>query len=329
MYSQGWYTDFHFYSLPHPLFVYICILLWGYSVTIRTGFNELDAISQLCYHLFCLQVYFYLSLYLFTCLFIHMHIQERIMDDFDPTNPATLSGHLKALELLGQLTARAGPARRYVRAHVAILSVPLSVSFSHAHTHSNIHGHTHMRMRTHPHPPTHTHTHTHSLSLLPALTLSLSYPHSLSLSLTRTHSLTLSLSYPHTHTHSLSLYLAHTNILHTHTHTHTLSLTLTDTHYLCPSSPTTISPRCAFSPMNKTNLTSIFRPTLISKLVDMIWPGEAIVPLAAALIEMVETENECELAVKKVQQCMMKMIVYLSSESFIDYVICIIKKYPP
>ena len=37
------------------------------------------------------------------------------MDDFDPTSPATLSGHLKALELLGQLTARAGPARRYVR----------------------------------------------------------------------------------------------------------------------------------------------------------------------------------------------------------------------
>ena len=54
----------------------------------------------------------------------HTHMKERIMDDFDPTNPATLSGHLKALELLGQLTARAGPARRYVRAHTAILSVP-------------------------------------------------------------------------------------------------------------------------------------------------------------------------------------------------------------
>ena len=64
--------------------------------------------------------------------------------------------------------------------------------------------------------------------------------------------------------------------------------------------------------MNKINRTPIFRPTLISKLVDMIWPGEAIVPLAAALIEMVETENECELAVKKVQLCLMKVICHLS-----------------
>jgi hypothetical protein len=51
----------------------------------------------------------------------------------------------------------------------------------------------------------------------------------------------------------------------------------------------------------------------------MVWPGEVIVPLAAALIEMVETENECELAVKKVQHSMMKMIIYLLPESCTAY----------
>ena len=58
----------------------------------------------------------------------------------------------------------------------------------------------------------------------------------------------------------------------------------------------------------------------------MIWPGEAIVPLAAALIEMVETENECELAVNKVKYCMMKMIINWLSEFFIDHMTCVIKK---
>lgn len=54
------------------------------------------------------------------------------MDDFDPTSPATLSGHLKALELLGQLTARAGPARRYV--HVRPILFFLSITHTHTHT---------------------------------------------------------------------------------------------------------------------------------------------------------------------------------------------------
>lgn len=40
---------------------------------------------------------------------------------------------------------------------------------------------------------------------------------------------------------------------------------------------------------------------MISKLVDMSWPSDAIVPLSASLIEMVETEVECELALKKVK----------------------------
>ena len=59
----------------------------------------------------------------------------------------------------------------------------------------------------------------------------------------------------------------------------------------------------------------------------MIWPGEAIVPLAAALIEMVETENECELAVKKVKHCSMKMVIHLFSESFVSYMIRVLMKY--
>ena len=54
------------------------------------------------------------------------------MDDFDPNSPATLSGHLKALELLGQLTARAGPARRYV--HVRACTSDLTLSPHHTHT---------------------------------------------------------------------------------------------------------------------------------------------------------------------------------------------------
>ena len=125
---------------PH-LYPTHCMYAYFYgvkSVTIRTGLNELNAFSQLRYYLFfCLQVQFYLSLYLLICLSIHIHMKERIMDDFDPTNPATLSGHLKALELLGQLTARAGPARRYVRSYVASISHihTLSNSFSHPHTH--------------------------------------------------------------------------------------------------------------------------------------------------------------------------------------------------
>ena len=40
--------------------------------------------------------------------------KERIMDDFNPYGISVLSGHLKALELLGQLTVRAGTAKRYL-----------------------------------------------------------------------------------------------------------------------------------------------------------------------------------------------------------------------
>ena len=36
------------------------------------------------------------------------------MDDFNPYGISVLSGHLKALELLGQLTVRAGTAKRYL-----------------------------------------------------------------------------------------------------------------------------------------------------------------------------------------------------------------------
>lgn len=100
----------------------------------------------------------------FICLSIHIHMKERIMDDFDPTNPATLSGHLKALELLGQLTARAGPARRYVRAHVALLSVSLSVSLSLTNSPADMH----TRTCAYAHLHTLTHTLTLTLSFLPS-----------------------------------------------------------------------------------------------------------------------------------------------------------------
>ena len=42
----------------------------------------------------------------------HTQTQERIIDDFSPTTPMALSGHCKALELLGQLSSRAGPLKR-------------------------------------------------------------------------------------------------------------------------------------------------------------------------------------------------------------------------
>ena len=57
-----------------------------------------------------------------------------------------------------------------------------------------------------------------------------------------------------------------------------------------------------------------FRPNLISKLVDMSWPSDAIVPLSAALIEMVETEVECELALKKVKQSKINQIEVSKNE---------------
>lgn len=105
----------------------------------------------------CLRIKCCLKIFLFICLSIHA--KERIMDDFNPTNPATLSGHLKALELLGQLTARAGPARRYVRAHETFLSVSLPV-LTHTHSHTLLHSRTY----THTHY-THTHIHTYTSSV--------------------------------------------------------------------------------------------------------------------------------------------------------------------
>lgn len=155
--------------LPYPTH---CISSYCYDVyltTKRTGLNGLGAIL----HFLFLQSgpLIHLSI----CIPIHIHMKERIMDDFDPTNPATLSGHLKALELLGQLTARAGSARRYVRAHVAFLFVPLSVSPSHTNSHADM-----LTRKC-------TYAHLHTLSL----SLSLSYPHIYTS--THTHTLLLSL----------------------------------------------------------------------------------------------------------------------------------------
>ena len=125
MYTREMYGYSLLFSTTPTVYVY---------VHTSTRSTKLPAIYQLRFYLFtCLQVQLYLSLYLFICLVIntHIHMKERIMDDFDPTNPATLSGHLKALELLGQLTARAGPARRYVRAYMASLTLTLTLFLSH------------------------------------------------------------------------------------------------------------------------------------------------------------------------------------------------------
>jgi hypothetical protein len=43
------------------------------------------------------------------------------MDDFRPVGSNGLTGHLRAVELLGPLTARAGALKRYVRTYVCIL----------------------------------------------------------------------------------------------------------------------------------------------------------------------------------------------------------------
>jgi hypothetical protein len=45
------------------------------------------------------------------------------------------------------------------------------------------------------------------------------------------------------------------------------------------------------------------RPYLIQKLIDLEWPSTAAAMLAAALVEMVETEPESESALKKISSC--------------------------
>ena len=54
--------------------------------------------------------------------------------------------------------------------------------------------------------------------------------------------------------------------------------------------------RTMFIPLSRT----LHRPYLIQKLINMEWPGRAVVSLSAALVEMVETETESELALTKV-----------------------------